>query len=183
MRGAGRPTHPPRPPAGSRTQPRRGVEGFTAPGAGPLSTWRQVPLRTRASRDRGARAGSPAASRGQTAQRLRPVLGSGPVVARRGLWAPRGYCPKGVAVSAPTPGSWEHNRVGTDGQQASFQACGVAPRLTRWYGGGRGRWLAGRGHRCPQTSAAGTPRSRAWLAALQRLSGPGAHLLKQSRGP
>lgn len=59
----------------------------------------------------------------------------------------------------------------------------MALRLTRWCARGRGRWPAGRGHHCPQTSAAGTPQSRAWLAALQRLSGPGAHLLKDIGGP
>lgn len=107
-----------------------------------------------------------------------PVLGSGPPMARRVSGSYPGIALRGGCLSTPAPGSWEHNRVRTSGQGPPSR-----PRLTRWCAGGRGRWPAGRGHRCPQTSAAGTPRSRAWLAALRRLSGPGAHLLKHSRGP
>lgn len=95
-----------------------------------------------------------------------------------------GWCPKGCDVLDTS--SWELGQDdtqagGTNGCKGSFQdfppttgLAGSTPipaptppprRLTRWCAGGRGRWLARRGHRCPQTSAAGTPRSRAWLAA------------------
>lgn len=137
-----------------------------------------------------ARAGSPAASSRETAAAALPSAGlrsgSGQVRSLGSTWE----SPKGLYVSGAA--RWELGaRQGQDrwlerlrpALSPQTRAGGVAPGLTRWYAGGRGRWPAGRGHRCPQTSAAGTPRSRAWLAALRRLSGPGAHLLQNSRRP
>lgn len=53
--------------------------------------------------------------------------------------------------------------------------------LTRWYAAGRGRLLAKRGHRCPQTSDGGTRQSLAWLAGLRKVSRHDAHLLEEKR--
>lgn len=53
--------------------------------------------------------------------------------------------------------------------------------LTRWYAGGRGRLLAKRGHRCPQTSDGGTRQSLAWLVGLREFSRHDAHLLEEKR--
>lgn len=152
------------------------VEGFTDLGRGPPSTRQRGRLRIQAPRDKAVGAGSP--KLGQLLEWPGRVSG---------LRA--GIALKGVDVSALTPGTgsgqWVRRPPPGLGRTTPHHPAGLcmAPRLTRWYAAGRGRWLAGRGHRCPQTSAAGTPRSRAWLAALQRLSGPDAHLLKQSRGP
>ena len=136
------------------------------------------PSRPRAARGRDAGAGCSATSRGWADGSSAQCWGQVPRWPGGVSGSYLGIALRGGCLSTPAPGSWEHNRVRTSGQGPPSR-----PRLTRWCAGGRGRWPAGRGHRCPQTSAAGTPRSRAWLAALRRLSGPGAHLLKHSRGP
>lgn len=178
MRGAGRPR-----PSHSPAQPRPGGDRATVHLAESVSedTDGQGPK---------ARAGSPAASSRETAAAALPGAGlrSGGGRGRSlgSMWeSPKGLYVSGTArweLGAPQgQDRWlERLRLALSPQTG---AGGVAPRLTRWYAGGRGRWPAGRGHRCPQTSAAGTPRSRAWLAALRRLSGPGAHLLQKSGQP